>query len=260
VACPSRAWGHGRCGHACCRIFTMESSIVQKRRGAYLPHWSKLGGIYCLRFRLCDSVPQEKIREWENERRDIIMMAQRQKRELTYQERLALLKLHSESVDRFLRGGHGACWMKQENIAKEIAGALRFFEGQRYRLFAWCVMPNHVHVVVQPFSEHTLSSIVCSWKSFSAKRSNALLGKRGQFWQSEYFDRLIRSQEQLDYSIEYTWSNPELAGLKNWEWRWRIPEEQLKKENLDHFFARAQSPCPHGRDGHATTLLDSSGI
>ena len=47
-------------------------------------------------------------------------MAQRQKRELTYQERLALLKLHSESVDRFLRGGHGACWMKQENIAKEI--------------------------------------------------------------------------------------------------------------------------------------------
>jgi len=145
-------------------------------------------------------------------------------RGLSAEERLRLLELKRESFERFLRNGHGACWLRDQRIAKIVADAFRFFEGKSYSLIAWCIMPNHIHVVLKPLTGYRLplASIVHSWKSFTAKQANAVLNQHGRFWQEEHYDHLIRNSDDLRHAIEYTWSNPELAGLRNWQWRWKV--------------------------------------
>ena len=105
-------------------------------------------------------------------------------------------------------------------IASVVAGALQHFDNQRYRLFAWCIMPNHVHVVVRVFPGHPLAEVIHSWKSFSAKRANDLLNCDGGFWQREYYDHLIRSESEFERAVRYVAENPEKAGLRNWRWVW----------------------------------------
>jgi REP element-mobilizing transposase RayT len=103
-------------------------------------------------------------------------------------------------------------------IAEQVANALRYFDEKRYRLFAWCVMPNHVHVVARFFPAQTLATVVHSWKSFSAKQANQILGRHGVFWQREYYDHLIRSEEEFERAIRYVTENPAKAQLKDWKW------------------------------------------
>ncbi len=86
------------------------------------------------------------------------------------------------------------------------------------RLLAWCVMPNHVHVLFSPLREHTLDAILHSWKSYSARKANALLGRTGPFWQREYFDHLVRDQSSLRRITQYIQDNPKRAGLLDWPW------------------------------------------
>ena len=117
--------------------------------------------------------------------------------------------------------------MKDGRIAREVASALLHFEGKRYNLAAWCVMPNHVHVVVQPFGGITggtpvprceLPDILHSWKSFTAKEANKLLSRSDDFWQAEYYDHLIRNEGDFRHAVRYVLDNPIKARLKNWKW------------------------------------------
>jgi REP element-mobilizing transposase RayT len=101
-------------------------------------------------------------------------------------------------------------------VAALVRDALRFFDGERYDLYAWCIMPNHVHVVVQPRPGFGLTDILHSWKSFSGSKANQLLGRQGEFWQAESFDHLIRDESDLKNQIRYVQENPEKAGLKDW--------------------------------------------
>jgi len=81
-------------------------------------------------------------------------------------------------------------------------------------------MPNHVHVVVRLFPGQELAKIVKGWKNFSAKAANQALGRKGRFWQREYYDRLLRNGDERDRAIRYIVENPANAGLKNWAWVW----------------------------------------
>lgn len=99
-----------------------------------------------------------------------------------------------------------------------VADAILHFQGSRYELIAWCVMPNHVHAVFSPLGENKLDDIIHSWKSFSALMANRLLGRRGHFWQREYFDHLVRSERSLAKILHYVKENPRRAGLRNWRW------------------------------------------
>lgn len=199
----------------------MESVHIQKRLGAKLPHWTKENAIYAVNFRLADSLPQEKLREVKMERDWIIKRAKDQRRPYTVEERRQLRFLQTEKVDDYLRNGYGACWLRRPEIAEIVINALKHFDGKRYRLFAWCIMPNHVHIVVQPLPGEELSKIVHSWKSFTANEANTLLKRTGAFWQVEYYDHLIRNPDQLHHAIEYAWENPDYAFLKDWKWRWK---------------------------------------
>lgn len=194
---------------------------IQIRHGAFLPHWTKEGAIYHVRIRLGDSLPQQVLQAWAEEKKGIIENAVQKGRALTQSEQKHLEFLHSEKVEKYLDAGHGACLLRQDDVAGIFAQALRHFNDQDYKLFAWCIMPNHVHVVVKPLVKE-LHEIVYSWKWFTAMKANAFLNRRGTFWQREYFDHLLRNQESLERTVEYVWANPEEAGLRNWKWRWRI--------------------------------------
>ena len=108
-----------------------------------------------------------------------------------------------------------------------MAEALRFWHGKRYRLVAWCIMPNHVHIVCRLLPGHNLSEVVKSWKVYSAREANRILGRRGTIWRREYYDRLIREEGEFDRAVQYVMSNPERAGLKNWKWVWAEGREAL---------------------------------
>ena len=176
----------------------MRGSRIRNR--GYLPHWESEGGIYFVTFRLADSLPQSVIRELR--RTELVKPKEEQ--------RLA------RKLEDFLDKGVGSCILRQPRIADIVTAALRQFDGARYRLLAWSVMPNHVHVVFQPLGESDLAGILHAWKSFTGVEINRQLSRSGPLWQKEYYDHLIRNGKQLTRAIRYTTENPLKAGMKDW--------------------------------------------
>ena len=191
---------------------------VNIRKRGRLPHWERKNGTYFVTWRLADALPEEARNRILHERDDIVREAEQQGRELTDAEKMRLTRLHTERIEEWLNAGHGACHLNDARCAKIVADALQHFDGQRYDLHAWCVMPNHVHVVFQTIGEHSLHEILHSWKSFTANQCNKVLGRTGVFWMDESFDRLIRNAAEHEKYVAYTLNNPVEAGLKNWEW------------------------------------------
>jgi REP element-mobilizing transposase RayT len=193
------------------------SAETMRRRGAYLPHWREARATYSVTFRLHDSLPEEVWARWK-EQRDRILKDKRDGMRLPHAASLALIKLFSENVENYLDAGKGECLLSNPAIGQLVAAALRFFDGERYLLHAFCVMPNHVHAVVEPIGEHALESILHSWKSFTAHEINKALGRKGQLWQPEYFDHIVRSQDEYESQVHYVLENPKRSGLDDWRW------------------------------------------
>jgi menaquinone-specific isochorismate synthase len=240
---------HGRDAHATqahgrdARATFSGQGELHIRQGANLPHWTRDSAIYAVTFRLADSLPAHVVEAWRAERERIEAQAQRSDRPLTAHERERLLRLNSEKIEAHLDAGVGSCALRRPEIAALVADALRHFETERYELRAWCVMPNHVHVVLRPIGRNTLEEILHSWKSYTAKEANRLLSRTGEFWQAESYDHLIRDEQDYAHAIDYVMRNPEKAGLANWPWLGSgtgVPPVRL-----------ATGP-EHGRDAHAT--------
>ena len=115
-----------------------------------------------------------------------------------------------------------AAHLRDPAIAATVQNALLHFDGERYRLSAWVIMPNHVHVLIEQIRGFPPGGIVHAWKSFTAKQANRLLGRTGAFWAPDYFDRYIRDQAHFDAAVYYVHENPVKAGLiaRAEEWRW----------------------------------------
>ncbi|HYR29492.1 MAG TPA: transposase [Thermoanaerobaculia bacterium] len=126
-------------------------------------------------------------------------------------ERARLDAAFALRFDRELDSGRGACILRE--YAPIVAGALQYFDGSRYELRAWCVMPNHVHVLLHVERGDAVPKIVHSWKSFTAHAIG-----RGVIWQREYFDRLVRGVEDYGRTTAYIRANPAKAGLGAWPW------------------------------------------
>ena len=177
---------------------------------------------------LSRSVRQARCRKkfcsrFKQEREAILQQAEAAKRPLTWHEQEELFRWYSSRVDKHLDAGLGDCHLRDPELAAIVAGALQFFEGQRYELRAWVVMPNHAHVVVWPKPPQTLSAILHSWKSYSAHEINHRLpAPVVPFWQGESYDHLIRDEDDLHQCCHYTLMNPVNAGLcaQPEDWRW----------------------------------------
>jgi REP element-mobilizing transposase RayT len=216
-------------------------ATLEIRQGAYLPHWTlSYGGIYAVTFRLADSLPQSVLERLVRERTTLEHEAIARHGELARDEAARLAHLHSEKIEAYLDAGNGSCWLRRPDIAGIVSRAFSYFDGDRYRLHAWCVMPNHAHVLVEPLPGFHLVDIVHSWKSFTAKAANKLLDRTGNFWQTEYYDHLIRDEADYAHAVWYIEQNPVRAGLHHWRWVSRgtgVPPVECLE---------------HGRDARAT--------
>ncbi len=214
----------------------------------YLPHRDRIGLLQSITFRLADSLPQENLRELKQER------AQRVAGEAKLEgvERCggfegiegegAELGLRAPGVEErikiemWLDAGMGCCALRNPQVAQVVEDTLLKFDGEKYKLIAWCIMPNHVHVLIEPLID--LKRIVQSWKSYTGRWAlahnadlglnipsgqHAELGLRApRFWMPDYWDRFIRNEAHLQAAIVYIHDNPVKAGLcvAPASWRW----------------------------------------
>ncbi|WP_339932037.1 transposase [uncultured Brevundimonas sp.] len=120
---------------------------------------------------------------------------------------------YQAAVDEQLDSGAGPRWLAIPDCAAIVADALRQFDGERYDLLAWCVMPNHVHVLIRQREGWPLGAVVKSWKAYTARMINRRLDRSGPFWAADYFDRYTRNEAQLIGTIRYIEANPVKARL-----------------------------------------------
>ena len=165
----------------------------------YLPHWEAGETAQSITFRTADSLPASLLASWQVELDSLA------------DSKAALER--RRRIERAIDQGHGELLLKDDRIADIVERALLHFDGQRYRLHAWVVMPNHVHVIATPLGDYTLSSIAHSWKSFTGTAVHRLLGRKGSFWAPEYFDRAIRDDEHYLNAVAYVAMNPVKARL-----------------------------------------------
>ena len=173
-----------------------------------LPHWRQVGTYYFVTFRLADSIPQDKLLQWQKEK---ALWLKRNPAPHSLSQVQAYWRLFPERFHRWLDSGYGSCVLNKQPIKELMYEVVQYFDGGRYRLGEHVVMPNHVHVVVLPFPGYALSRISHTWKSYSANEINALIGQKGTLWQKESFDHIVRSPEQLERINTYIRNNPKIS-------------------------------------------------
>jgi REP element-mobilizing transposase RayT len=115
--------------------------------------------------------------------------------------------------DKALDAGYGCRVLADATNAEIVQNALLHDDGECYALGAWCIMPTHVHVLVELRFEQSLAEIVQAWKSVSAHAINKRMRRQGRLWRREYFDRFMRTDEQYANTAAYIENNPVAAGL-----------------------------------------------
>lgn len=184
---------------------------MHSRTRGYLPHIIDPTGIYFLTIRLANTIPASVLVEWKQSAR------------LKYYG-------YQYKVQHYLDQSFGECWLRDVRIASIVDGAIRYFDNQRYELMASTIMPNHVHVLMKLKPDFPMSSIMHSWKSFTALRANRILGRSGEFWEQEYFYRLVKSQRHLEFVLRYILNNPVKAGLckEIFQWPWTRCSDEMQ--------------------------------
>jgi REP element-mobilizing transposase RayT len=170
-----------------------------------LPHWSQPHTTYFVTFRLADSIPVERINRIKSDRKIWLMQYSEP---YSDEDWLEYNKLFSYTIQNILDSGVGACILREKAISDIVKDALLYFDGKRYGLGEWVIMPNHVHVIVTPLHNFSIKEITHSWKSFTAHKINKLLNRNGILWQHESYDHIIRNSRQLRFISKYIIENP----------------------------------------------------
>lgn len=200
-----------RAGHYQPDAVAAKSGFLGWHERGYLPHFDAPHVTQFVTFMLYDSFPVTRRQEREGILNEPDESARRRK------------------LETWLDRGHGECWLRQPGIAAKVEETLRAGDGKTYRLQAWVVMPNHVHLVVDVW-DLPLSRLLKLWKGRSAREANKLLRRTGHFWEREYFDTLIRDASHLSRAIRYTESNPVKAGMVRGPKEWRCSSARLRDE------------------------------
>ncbi|MBK8988276.1 MAG: transposase [Chloroflexi bacterium] len=169
----------------------------------YLPHFDAPGIIQGITFRLYDALPARVIQALVH---DKVTMNDSQRR---------------TRIEEYLNAGYGACYLRDPRIASLVEKVFFYFDNECYRLLAWVIMPNHVHVLIELYEGFPMGQVLHSWKSYIALEANKILGRKGDFWFEDYFDRYIRDERHYFNVVRYIHENPVKAGLvekaEDWE-------------------------------------------
>jgi len=197
-------------------LVPFDPSTPVEKSERHLPHWQQAGCSYFVTFRLADSLPQTKLAQWRDEQ-DAWLRAH--PNPLTEVDRRQFHERFTNRIQHWLDQGQGSCLLRQPAVADLVESAIRHFDGQRYQLGAYVIMPNHVHLILTPLGDYNLPDILHTWQSVSAHEINKLINQSGPVWQHESFDHLIRTEEALRQFEEYIHQNPLAARLARGEYR-----------------------------------------
>ena len=189
-------------------FFNTEADV--RKYSGWLPHWRQSQKMYFVTFRLNDSVAQDQLHAWAAERE---IWESHHPKPWDEKNREEYHDRFTSRLEHWLDRGYGRCALRRPEIGGLIEKALLHFDGERYQLGEYVIMPNHVHALVRPAEDQTLESILHSWKSFTANKANVALKTTGPFWREEYFDHLVRSSTQYEKFCVYIRENPTKAKL-----------------------------------------------
>ena len=201
-----------------------EFAVIERR----LPHWSQAGTIAFITFRTWDSMPEKVIMAWRAERdawlerHGISPVAGDWPKRLQKLDASLVREFQRILGDRWndnLDACHGDCVLRRPELAKIVADSLLHFDGDRYAMRDFVIMPNHVHLMAAFPTEDAMLDQCESWKHFTAVKINKILGRKSRFWQQDGFDHLVRSPGQYDYLRDYFADNPKKANLGSGEYR-----------------------------------------
>jgi len=185
----------------------------------YLPHFDVPCVIQHITYRLADSLPRAVLKQMQVDIETSVRDDDKRQAELR------------QRIETYLDAGHGSCVLQEPKVATCVIDTWHHFDGERYHLLEWVVMPNHCHVLIELFEGVALGKIVLSWKNYSARFINEHKGRTGvrrsQVWQREYWDRFIRDERHFEAAKKYIVMNPVNAGLvaKPEEWLWSSTKE-----------------------------------
>jgi type I restriction enzyme R subunit len=188
-----------------------------------LPHWSQAGVVCFITFRLNDSMPQKVIDEWHKERALWLRQHGINPNKPTWQSDIQCLtsRLQFEFYSTFssrwheeLDACHGSCLLSDSANSRIVADCFRRFDGDKYWLSDFVVMPNHTHLLISFPDDETMLSQCEAWKRFTGRQINQRLSMTGRFWQQDGFDHLVRSASQFEHFRRYIADNPRKARLK----------------------------------------------
>ena len=212
----------------------MDHEVITRR---HLPHWFVPNAVHFVTYRLAGTIPLSMLQSWRSQRdREMKKrpggdLGSKQAREQNHKRFFA-------RYDQYLDTHRQIAHLQDPAVAAMIRGNLYHHDASKYRTICYCIMPNHVHVLLEPMevrdaqvdSEYVpderadgqspLASVLHSLKSFTANRANSILGLSGQFWQHESYDHWVRDDEELAGIIEYIVQNPVKAGLVSVPHEW----------------------------------------
>ena len=191
------------------------------RRGYSYPHRERENAIYHIGFRLYDSIPQTVIRELQMRRRLLEVRLIEEHGELSEYDLEQLDHFFSVEIEKQIDSGYGSCIFNDHSNCEIMRDVLTAANGSRYELYAWCIMPNHIHVLMSLLLGNKLSDVVHAWKSSSSHLINKKRNAIGKLWQRDFFNRIIRDYNHYQKTKEYIWNNPDKAGVYAWPWRWK---------------------------------------
>lgn len=212
-----------------------------------LPHWQPMGVPFFLTYRLAGTLPRNILNELEKERQRLQALP----REPRYSEaewRTRTEKRLFALWDEYLDKDTDIQWLAEPRIATIAQDNLYHHAETKYSLWAYVIMPNHVHILLQPDEvwakrfelaesgrtgreKGPLSAIIHSLRSYTANQANRALGRTGIFWQPEAFDHWVRSNTEFERIICYIENNPVKAGLvrRPEDWRFSSAYDRAEK-------------------------------
>lgn len=209
---PDHTYKQNQSGRAGCPSYV---DIVFYQR--HLPHWQPENAEYFITFRLTGSLPKQAIEKLQSYRNQI-----QEGKEINDQITRKIIEKYERLLDK---AETGPTWLRQKDVAEIVQRALHYYDKQRYDLYSYSIMPNHVHLVFRHLTQkgkteykYPITSILQSIKSYTALQCNKILERKGTFWQAESFDRVIRDQDELENIIGYVLNNPVKA---NFVYHWQ---------------------------------------
>jgi putative transposase len=189
-----------------------------------LPHIQPSQETFFITYRLVDSIPISKIKELE------LLVIEKRKTALTKEEKYNEQKRQFGLIDEYLDTTlNEPYWLKQNDIAAIVAKSLHYCDRKFYKLWCYCIMPNHVHVVITTLKgAPPLYTILQKHKRHTALLSNKVLKRSGQFWEQESYDHIVRNEDEFNRIVFYTIHNTIKPGFvkqwKDWEWTYLNPD------------------------------------